>query len=211
MGFLKSVLNGYLVNKSLKEQPTQIIAELQEYKTQSAIEKEQFNRYTAIHELYKANKDVKKALASMEQLLLYDNPPMVPYPAQIHFITDLYLKDNQDDKAWGYLNSLITNPNIKNESIYREMAWMLKKEKRHKDAIWNFMIEYFYAGLSSNQFSRDSFLKEIGVSIRALKWSDEAQNKFADIVDYQFTSRHFDVREMKTMFEKYVDTIENQQ
>lgn len=178
--------------------------EHRQLRAQLDAESELYSKALETYELYKTDGDVQKAIMSMEQVLI-NAPVKIATPRYIHFLVDLYLKNNQNDRAWGYLNSLVVKPDIIHTSVvYREMAWLLKKEKRHEYSIEMIMRAYLWDGrIDPAHFNRGALIQDIGVSVRALKWTSETQAEIANFVEYQIDTKRFDESEMIRMYRNY--------
>lgn len=156
-------------------------------------------------ERYKTDGDIETAIAAYEKVLLEADPPLVS-TAHTMFLADLYIKAEMFDKAWGYLNSLIGTDRAPLDKIRHEQARILKKEKRHQEAIEMILLEYLAKSEWNNTFSREACLKCIGPSIRALKWSSDDQDRCADLVEAQVTKRRYNEN---TLIKNYRALVSN--
>lgn len=179
-------------------------AEAAELKMQMEAESFLYSKALETYELYKTDKDIIKAIASMEYVLI-QAPIKIATPRYVHFLVDLYMKNNQNDKAWGYLNSLIGREDVIHTSlVYKEMAWFLKKEKRHEYSIEMIMCAYLWdAQMGYIPFNRGALVQDIGVSVRALKWTSDIQSEIANFVQYQIDTKRYDQSEMIRMYRNF--------
>lgn len=202
-------VNGKFVKNNTNSENIRNIQEKHE-RLREQLEAESFLYSKALetYELYKTDKDVIKAIASMEYVLI-ESPVKIATPRYMHFLVDLYVKNNQNDKAWGYLNSLILRPDvIYTSAVYKEMAWLLKKEKRHAYAIEMIMCEYLWDSQFTNMpFNRGALIQDIGVSVRALKWTSENQTEIANFVEYQIDTKKYNEREMIDQYRNYYSSL----
>lgn len=154
-------------------------------------------------ERYKTDGVIEPAIEAYEKVLLKSDPPLVS-TAHTMFLADLYIKAEMYDKAWGYLNSLIGTDRAPLEKIRHEQARILKKEKRHKEAIEMILLEYLAKSEWNNTFSRGACMKSIGPSIRALQWTADDQSRCADIVEVQVKVRNYKEKALIDKYRQYV-------
>ena len=57
-------------------------------------------------------------------------------------------------------------------------------------------------------FNRETFKREIGVSVRALKWDLETEAKIADILEKQIRTKKYNYREMRQEYYALIDSLE---
>lgn len=113
-------------------------------------------------ERFKKDKDVRSAIATFESL---HSKGLISSWDEL-YLADLYVKAGMNDKAWGFLNSLVAKPNAPElHKVRYAQAKLLKKEKRHKDAIVFFGM---YHVDKCGEFNKAIFLKDIGSSAKAL-------------------------------------------
>lgn len=128
-------------------------------------------------EQYSIDGDCEKAIVAYEKVMLH---PTVPLKSNTHtsFLVELYMKAGQNDKAWGFLNSLIGTDRLPIEKIRSYQAKILKKENRHKEAIEMIMLEYLAKAECNRTFNREAFIKAIKPSTNKSELDDSfAQDK----------------------------------
>ena len=137
-------------------------------------------------EKYKNDGDIESAIAAYEKVYYEANPPLKNAQSHAMFLADLYIKNGQHDKAWGFLGMLQTKELCPLSKIRGEQAKILKKEKKHKDAIETILLQHWNIFFESEYkyFNHNACMKDIGPSIRALKWSFEDQERCVGFVEY---------------------------
>ena len=118
----KRILNSFASDFEIKRAENQKNREHQHYL---------FETVMSTYETYKTDKDVDKALPIIEQCLINDDDPFYT-PHSMRFLVQLYLQKGLNDRAWGYLNSLLIKPDkMPSSVVYGEMAKLLKKETKN--------------------------------------------------------------------------------
>lgn len=157
-------------------------------------------------EKFKSDGNIEAAIEAYEKVMVRADPPLNSMSHSL-FLADLYIKNGQNDKAWGYLNMLQKDEICPVSKIREQQARILKKEKKHKDAIemillqhWNrnFEMEYGY-------YNHNACMKDIGPSIRALKWTFEDQEKCVSFVDFAVSQKSkADEMTITNLYRKFV-------
>lgn len=150
-------------------------------------------------EQYSADGDCEKAIAAYEKVMLH---PAVPINSNSHtsFLVDLYIKAGQNDRAWGFLNSLIGTGRLPLEKIRGYQAKILSKENKHKDALEMLILEYLAKAERSRTFNNEAFLKAIKPSIKKLKLDDAFANELSNLIQHHVKARNFDERSLITQY-----------
>lgn len=154
-------------------------------------------------EKYEKDGDIDSYITAYEKVLLESNPPLASTSNTL-YLAELYIKTEQFNKAWGYLNSLIGTDRAPLNKIRHEQSRILKKEKKHIEAIEMILLEFLAKSEWNNKFNREQCIKSIGPSIRALGWSSEDQTMCADFVDYQVSMRRYGEKELIDRYRKFV-------
>ena len=154
-------------------------------------------------ERYREDGDCEKAIAAYEKVMLQSDPPLKSH-AHTMFLVDLYIKSGQNDKAWGFLNSLTGTDRLPIEKIRGYQAKILKKENKHKEAIEMIMLEYLAKSEWNRTFDRESFVKAIKPSLNKLKLDTTFAEELSDIVQQQVAAGKFSENLVIT---KYRDLI----
>ncbi len=139
---------------------------------------------------YKVDGDCDKAIAEYEKVMIQAKPPLKSN-AHAMFLVDLYIKAGYNDKAWGYLNSLILSRGLDLDKIRKYQAKILKKENKHDEAIKMLMLHHLAKSEWNNTFNREMFLKDIAPSIKKLGWSSSDAEALADMVGKQVGSKNY--------------------
>lgn len=150
-------------------------------------------------EQYSADGDCGKAIAAYEKVMLH---PAVPINSNTHtsFLVDLYLKAGQNDRAWGFLNSLIGTDRLPIERIRGYQAKILSKENKHKDALEMLMLEFLAKAARSMTFNNEAFLKAIKPSIKKMKLDDTFANDLSNLIQHHVEVKNFDERSLVTQY-----------
>lgn len=150
-------------------------------------------------EQYSIDGDCVKAIAAYEKVMLH---PTVPLNSNTHtaFLVDLYMKAGQNDKAWGFLSSLIGTGRLPIEKIRNYQAKILKKENKHKDAIEMIMLEYLAKAKWNSTFDREAFLKAIKPSTNKLKTDDSFAVELSGIIQHHVDIGNFDESSLITQY-----------
>ncbi len=155
---------------------------------------------------YKVDGDCDKAIAEYEKVMIQAKPPLKSN-AHAMFLADLYIKAGYNDKAWGYLNSLILSRGLDLDKIRKYQAKILKKENKHDEAIKMLMLHHLAKSKWNNTFNREMFLKDIAPSIKKLGWSNDDAEALADMVAKQVKSKNYKEGELtdkyKTFFKEH--------
>lgn len=150
--------------------------------------------------------DINKLIEVYEFAFYKSDPPCAS--SQNLKLVDMYLKTNQNDKAWGYLNFLYAGNHAPKEKIRFLQAKILKKENKHIDAIEMFLLGYLKKSEWDNVFQKDMFLKDIAPSANKLKWNDEKREYLAHLVEKSVKLRNYDENALADSFRKTVSEFE---
>ncbi len=155
---------------------------------------------------YKADNDIDKIISVYEYALIYATPPLKNAQSHVLYLAELYIKNKQNDKAWGYLNSLLLSHRDITHKIRFLQCKILKKEKRYIDAMQMLMLGYLFKSQYTTVFQKEAFLKEATVIANKLEW-DTSKTKFlAQIIEYQVKHKNYDEG---LMINKYIEAIES--
>lgn len=151
------------------------------------------------HKQYSIDGDCEKAIVAYEEVMLH---PTVPLNSNTHtsFLVDLYIKAGQNDKAWGFLNSLIGTDRLPIEKIRNYQAKILKKENRHKDAIEMIMLEHLAKAKWNGVFNKEAFLKAIKPSANKLKLDDSFAIELSNLIQHHVDIGNFDESSLITQY-----------
>lgn len=138
------------------------------------------SRVNAAREKYKADKDLASAIKEYEFAFVESNPPC--RTSQDIDLANLYIKAEQYDKAWGYLNQLVLRRNFPDPEIKFYQAKILKKEEKYAYAIEMYAIGYYYKSIPDNPFQIEKFKKDVSSSAKKMGWDAEKIDGIAKIV-----------------------------
>lgn len=153
--------------------------------------------HTAL-ERYRKDGDIDSLIAEYEYVLIESNPPCHSVPPKK--LVDLYIKAGKNDKAWGYLNSLILKFPDSVGWIRFEQARILKKEKRYLEALEMYCFGYLDKSKWNNTFQANMFLKDAKSSANKLGWSQEKLERLSKIIEKQVKRKDYTEQNMKRLF-----------
>ena len=145
-------------------------------KKENAIKKAQldkerglFETLISIQNKYKNDKDAASAIEEYEKVIS-EAPKGLDLGNHVIFLSKLYVKTNQNDRAWGVLNRAIMTGNADLSKIREEQARITKQEKRYVDSLELYLCSY--AASYRPEYTFDKFKKNIGVIQSKLGLSD---------------------------------------
>lgn len=168
-----------IFKKNLPGTPTDRI------KANLAYQNDLLSRVNAAREKYKIDKDLNSAIKEYEFAFVHSDPPCKS--SQAIDLADLYIKAEEYDKAWGYLNQLMLRGEPHSPVIKFYFAKILKKQGKYDQAIEMYAIGYFYKSIPDQPFQADKFHKDISSSVKKLGWS---QDKVDDITNIIMSQPH---------------------
>lgn len=112
-------------------------------------------------EQFKVDKNIDKLIEVYEYAIIKANPPLKNAPSHIMYLAELYIKNNQNDKAWSYLNSILLSHKDLTHKIRFLQCKILKKEKRYVDALFMLMMGYLFKAKNNSTFSGETFIKDV--------------------------------------------------
>ena len=175
---------------------------------------------------YKNGGDIKDIIKAFEHAFKESDPPCSS--SQCWYLVTLYLKNNQNDAAWEYLqlmrhrsaltlknqNSIVpyTIQDFYSESsqISEQEARILKKEKRFKEAIRSYMFEYLewiWAKRDFVKFEKDRFLKDIKPCANKLKWDEDKMDYLAYLVENNASRTDYNSIPMEEAYRQFLKDI----
>lgn len=156
------------------------------------------------NEKYKQDGNLDEVIRVYEHAFIESQPPCVS--SQNLKLADFYLKKGENNKAWSYLNSLISTQAAPIDKIRHEQARILKKEKRYIPATDMIMAEHLLKYSNRVAFNRDAFIKDISVCTKALKWDDEMVNDMADMIVIQIAKKDYDDAKLHSVYSAYLES-----
>lgn len=145
--------------------------------------------YNKANQQYKKDQDIDTLITEYEKA--FTQTELLPAHNGRIKLVKLYVKTNQNDKAWGYLNQAIlynsNNPTMMG-SIRLEMFKILRKEEKFKDAVEMLMLGYMnYSWRYDNKwtskyFDKEGFEKDIKTTAKKLGWDDDKIQQLEKII-----------------------------
>ena len=160
------------------------------------------DRVNKAREAYKNDKDLAKAIKEYEYAFVKSDPPCKT--SQDIDLANLYIKANEYDKAWGYLNQLILRRGYPDSEIKFYQARILKHEEKYAYAIEMIMIGYYYKALPDRPFQTEKFLKDISSSAKKLGWDEEKTKGLLNILNTIPPREGFDERLLINQIRNYM-------
>lgn len=143
------------------------------------------------HAKYKEDKRLDDLIKSYEYVLLEAKPPIKSMRSLPISLAELYRKNNQNDKAWGYLNSLLlTHPSLL-DKIRFEQCKVLKSEKKYIEAMEMLMCGYLYKSKWNNTFNEKLFTKDATPISNRLKWDSQKIEYLAYLIKSQVDKQNY--------------------
>ena len=147
----------------------------------------QINRINIETQLAKETGDDSNLIKVYEDILLKEG---ICFVGNSHIIklAELYYKNNQMDKAWGYLNKLGDGSKHADmmDKIRDVQVKILKKEEKYTDALIFQMAALFYQ--NSNGIKPTD--KKVESKLRGLVKKCNLEDKYETIISLVFNSRH---------------------
>ena len=152
-------------------------------------------------EQYKTDNDINKVISVYEQALITSNPPLRS-DAHTMYLADLYIKSGQNDKAWGYLNSILISHIRLTGKIRYAQCKILKKEKKYVDAMQMLMLSYLFNSKMNDDFRETAFVKDATPIANKLKWDSDKIDILTQIISNQVKRKNYDEGTLIKSFKK---------
>lgn len=124
-------------------------------------------------------------IKSYEYVFLVADPPLRNAVSHELKLADLYIKADQNDKAWGYLNRMYSNHMTDDKGVLWKIrdtqAKILKKEGKYAEAIEMYLLKYAEKSCDYND-QKDAILKDIKPCANKLKWDEKQIEKIIHII-----------------------------
>lgn len=140
---------------------------------------------------YEEDKKIDDLIKSYEYVLLEANPPIKNIRSLPISLAELCRKNNQNDKAWGYLNSLLLTHADLLDKIRFEQCKILKSEKKYTEAMEMLMCGYLYKSKWNNTFNEKLFTKEATPISNRLKWDSQKIEYLAYLIKSQVDKQNY--------------------
>ena len=152
-------------------------------------------------EQYKTDNDIDKLISVYEYALITSKPPLKS-DTHTMYLADLYIKSGQNNKAWGYLNSILFSHSELTGKIRYAQCKVLKKEKKYVDAMQMLMLSYLFNSKWNNTFRDTAFVKDATPIANKLKWDSEKIDILSQIISNQVKRINYDEGALSKSFQK---------
>ncbi len=163
------------------------------------------SRVNAAREKYNDDGDLESVIKEFEYAFWKADPPCES--AQYIDLVGFYLKAGMNDRAWAYLNYLISSQQAPMEKIRFEQARILKKEKRYADAIEMYMLGHLAKSKLDSIFHKDKFIKDIQSSANKLGLDENQREYLANLVESTVKRKNYDENALLKQYRKFICDI----
>ncbi|MBE5807052.1 MAG: hypothetical protein E7317_01755 [Clostridiales bacterium] len=134
-------------------------------------------------EQYRQDGNIDKLIKGYEAVLIQATKP-VHSPSVAMQLVDLYVKNGQNDKAWGYMNSLLARSDyvVPRDKIRLAQSKILKKEKKYTEASEMLILAYI-AKAQNQAYDVSAFEKDIKPIARKIGLDDVKIQELVSLVD----------------------------
>ena len=134
--------------------------------------------------------------------MIETKPPLKNAQSHTMYLAELYIKNNQNDKAWGYLNSILLSHIDLTHKIRFLQCKILKKEKRYIDAMIMLMMGYLFKAKISSSFAKDTFIKDATPIANKLGLENSNIEYLAYLIENQVKHRNYDDQVLRENYKK---------
>ena len=153
-------------------------------------------------EQYKVDNNIDKLIAAYEYAMIEAKPPLKNAQSHTMYLAELYIKNNQNDKAWDYLNSILLSHIDLTHKIRFLQCKILKKEKRFVDAMIMLMMGHLFKAQINATFAKDAFIKEATPIANKLGLNNDNVEYLAYLIENQVKHRNYDDQTLRTSYKK---------
>ena len=153
-------------------------------------------------EQYKVDNNIDKLIAAYEYAMIEAKPPLKNAQSHTMYLAELYIKNNQNDKAWDYLNSILLSHIDLTHKIRFLQCKILKKEKRFVDAMIMLMMGHLFKAQINATFAKDAFIKEATPIANKLGLNNDNVEYLAYLIENQVKHRNYDDQILRTNYKK---------
>lgn len=164
------------------------------------------DRVNSAQQRYKQDGNLEAVIKELEYAFVEADPPCKT--SQVMDLAKYYVKAEQNDKAWRYLNRLIIKRQADIESIRFAQAGILKKEKKWAEAVEMYMLGYLEESKRLGTFRKEKFVKDIKSSSNKLEWDDQTINQVSQIFEKQTKKKNYDEQQLRQEFRKFYSSLE---
>ncbi len=153
---------------------------------------------------YSVKEDPESLITAYERVLIDPNEPLQS-EEHISELIALYLINRQNDKAWGFLNSLLHSKTYPLDKIRGAQARILKAEKKDIDAVEKYLQAHLASSIGSSSFSKTVFLSDISLSAKRLKWDMKTIRDLTRILTVQILRKDADEDSLVLKYRTYLE------
>lgn len=157
---------------------------------------------------YEQNGDID-SLLSVYQKIFFDSGIELHSQTKAFYPVEICIKNGWNDKAWAYLNRLLSLSDIPVSKIRFYQGKILKKEKKYLDAIEMYMFGYLAKSQWNNTFQPDMFKKEIQSSAKRLSWTSNQVDYLSDLIQSQVNKKDYSELHLRKLYEAAIDKFKN--
>ena len=151
-------------------------------------------------EQYKVDNNIDKLIAAYEYAMIEAKPPLKNAQSHTMYLAELYIKNNQNDKAWDYLNSILLSHIDLTHKIRFLQCKILKKEKRFVDAMIMLMMGHLFKAQINATFAKDAFIKEATPIANKLGLNNDNVEYLAYLIENQVKHRNYDEQTLRSSY-----------
>lgn len=156
---------------------------------------------------YEEDKRIDDLIKSYEYVLIEANPPIKNMRTLPISLAELYRKNKENNKAWGYLNSLLlTHPDLL-DKIRFEQCKILKSEKKYIEAMEMLMLSYLYKSKWNNTFNEKLFTKDATPISNKLNWDIKKVEYLAYLIKSQVDQQNYSEDTLSQKYRSFLEQI----
>lgn len=159
-------------------------------------------------EQYDKDGNIDALINAYEYALIKSNPPLSSN-SHAMYLSNLYIKSEQFEKAWGYLNGLLLTHRDLTGKIRAEQSRILKKEGSYSYALEMLMLSFLYESEWKNSFDKDGFIKKATPIANKLKWDEDKVEYLAHLIDSQVKRKNYDEGLLSDDYKKVLEQFES--
>lgn len=126
-------------------------------------------------------------------------------------LAEMYIKADENDKAWGYLNKLyIWTLDSKGyvsgyeDKVRYTQFKLLKSEKRYKDALVMLVSSYVSTrGVSGSYFNKEKFIKDAKTAFKGIGLTNDNLNEFTNRLDNEIKQKRISENKVQAFCYNY--------
>lgn len=160
------------------------------------------NRVNIAQQRYKQDGDLDLVIKELEYAFIDAKPPC--RSSQNMDLANYYIKAGDNNKAWGYLNYLLSNQMAPKKDIRFVQARILKKEKKWSYAIEMYLLGYLDKSALNNHFQEEMFIKDIQSCVNKLGWDEKTVNGICQMIKGQVKVRNYNESTLSSAYRSFI-------